>query len=127
MTDATKKILVIEDDPILSETLLLNLEHDGFATIHAKDGEEGLALALSAKPDLILLDIILPKVDGLTMLDTLRQDPWGKHVPVIVLSNLSELPEVIAAVEGGVRDYLVKVDWQIEDVIQKIREKLKLA
>ena len=122
-----KKVLVIEDDPVLSETLILNLEHDGFETLHAKDGEEGLALALSAKPDLILLDIILPKIDGLTMLDTLRKTEGGQHIPVIVLSNLSELPEVVAAMEGGVRDYLVKVDWQIEDVIKKVREKLKLS
>lgn len=122
-----KKVLVIEDDPVLSETLILNLEHDGFETLHAKDGEEGLALALSAKPDLILLDIILPKIDGLTMLDTLRKTEGSQHIPVIVLSNLSELPEVIAAVEGGVRDYLVKVDWQIEDVIKKVRERLKLS
>lgn len=120
-----KKILIIEDDPTLLATLADNLEHEGFDVLKAKDGEEGLAAALQMNPDLVLLDILLPKMDGLTMLEQLRQDPWGKDVPVIVLSNLSEPSGVVAtALSGGVRDYLVKVDWTISDVIKKVRERL---
>lgn len=120
-----KKILIIEDEPVLSATLADNLSHEGFRTVQAMDGEEGLALALSEKPDLILLDILLPKMDGLTMLNKLRQDEWGRDVPVIILSNLSEPSSVAAAIET-VNEYLVKVDWKLEDVVKKIKDKLKM-
>lgn len=120
-----KKILIIEDDSVMSGTLAANLESEGFEALQAKDGEEGLAMALRAKPDLILLDILLPKMDGLTVLTKLRNDPSGKNIPVIVLSNLSEPWDVAAtALAGGVYQYLVKVDWTIAEVIQKIRERL---
>lgn len=122
---AMKKILVIEDDSALSLILIDNLTKEGFDIIQARDGEEGLASALSVKPDLILLDIILPKMDGLTMLGKLRQDSWGKNVPVIVLSNLSDPLDIAKAAIDGVHEYLVKVDWEIKDVVKKIREKLK--
>lgn len=121
-----KKILVIEDDEILSPTLIDNLTEAGFEAVPAKDGLEGLTLALKMKPDLILLDIFLPKINGITMLKKLRQDPWGKNVPIIILSNLSAPIEIAEAMGGGVEDYMVKVDWKIEDVIKRIREKLKI-
>ncbi|MDP3962892.1 MAG: response regulator [bacterium] len=123
-----KKILIIEDDLVLSQTISANLIHEGLdiEIMLAHDGEEGLASALSAKPDLILLDIILPKMDGITMLNALRKDEWGKGVPVIVLSNLSAPENVTAAVIDDVREYLVKVDWKIADVVKRVREMLKL-
>ncbi|MFA6339089.1 MAG: response regulator [Candidatus Paceibacterota bacterium] len=119
-----KKILIVEDDVILASTIADNLIQAGFDIVKAKDGEEGLALAFSEKPDLILLDILLPKMDGLTMLKRLRLDPWGKDVPVIILSNLSEPLNIADAIGDGVRDYLVKVDWKIEDVVKRIKTKL---
>jgi len=88
------------------------------------DGEEGLFSALNARPDLILLDILLPKIDGLTLLKTLRKDEWGKNVPVIILSNLSEPSNVAAAIDADVHEYLVKTDWKIADVIKRIRKKV---
>jgi DNA-binding response OmpR family regulator len=123
-----KRILiveVIEDDPTLSTALADNLRKEGFEVLRAKDGQEGLNLALSAKPDLILLDLRLPKMDGLIILDKLRQDPWGKNVQVIVLSNSSNPSDVASAIDS-VNEYLVKVDWKIEDVIKKVRDKLKV-
>ncbi len=119
-----KKILIIEDDITLSLTLGDNLSHEGFEIVRAKDGEEGLAAALSSKPDLILLDILLPKMDGLTLLNKLREDGWGKYVPVIILSNLSASTNVSSALSNDVHQYLVKIDWKIEDVIKKVREEL---
>ncbi len=120
-----KKILSIEDDTIIGAALAENLKQAGFEVERAKDGETGLAIALKDHPDLILLDILLPKMDGLTVLNKLRQDSWGKNVPVIVLSNLSE-PENVAATIDTVSEYLVKVDWNIDDVVKRIKEKLKL-
>lgn len=120
-----KKILIIEDDLILSTTLADNLIKEGFDILQANDGEVGLALALSKKPDLILLDILLPKVDGITVLNKLREDPLGKEIPVIVLSNLSEPAKVAATITENVHDYLVKINWKIDDVIKIIKEKLE--
>lgn len=118
-------IEVIEDDPTLSTALADNLTNEGFQVIRAKDGQEGLNMALSERPDLILLDLRLPKMDGLIILDKLRQDPWGKNVEVIVLSNSSNPNDVASAIDS-VNEYLVKVDWKIEDIIKKVREKLKM-
>jgi DNA-binding response OmpR family regulator len=120
-----KKVLIIEDDIILSATLADNINHKGFETLHARDGEEGLDMALIIKPDLILLDILLPKMDGLTMLRKLRKDPWGKDVPVIILSNLNMPKNGVAGIGGDVSEYLVKVDWKIEDVMTKIENVIK--
>jgi DNA-binding response OmpR family regulator len=119
-----KKILIIEDNAILSLTLDDNLAKEGFEVVRARDGDDGLAIALSTKPDLILLDILLPKMDGLTLLNELRKDAWGKEVPVIVMSNLSTPGDIATATEGGVHAYFLKIDTRIEDVIKSIREKL---
>jgi len=124
-----KKILIVEDDPILLLTLNDNLVSEGFEIIKAKDGEEGLAFALDKKPDLILLDIILPKMDGLTMLKKLRGDEWGKNVKVIILTNLGSPSDILKALEtidsmNALKDYLVKTDWKIEDVVARVRERL---
>ncbi len=119
-----QKILIIEDDPILSSALRDNLLYEGYTIIQAKDGQEGLTRAESEKPDLILLDIILPTMNGLDMLAKLRKDPWGKNVPVILLSNLSEPPVVPGTPLEEVPKYLRKVDWKIEDVKKMIRAKL---
>lgn len=121
-----KKILIIEDNTILSDTLSDNLTHEGFEILLAKDGDEGLSLAFRNMPDLILLDILLPKLDGLQVLDKLRVHPWGKSVPVIILSNLSEPQNVATALEKDIHEYLVKTDWKMEDVVKRIKARLKM-
>ncbi len=120
-----KKILIIEDDNILSETLADNLAHEGYEIIQEKDGESGLSSALHARPDLILLDILLPKMDGLTVLHNLRKDEWGKNVPVIVMSNVTEPFGVATVVAAGVHEYLHKSDWTMDAVIKRVRDRLK--
>ncbi len=116
-----KQILIVEDDSSIVGALLAKLEMEGFLTISAKNGEEGLELALNNHPDLILLDIIMPKMNGITMLQNLRADQWGKDVPVVILSNLSEADKNIDVVDANIQAYLIKSDWTLKDVVDKIK------
>lgn len=120
----SKKILIVEDEPSLIKALEEKLHQAGFETISAKNGEEGLSLAMSDKPDCILLDIIMPRMDGMTMLKELRKNDWGKNALVIMLTNLSDGEYAHSAAESGAYDFLVKTDWKIGDVIDKIKEKI---
>lgn len=120
-----KKILVIEDERPLLDALTAKLKQEGFEVIKASDGQEGLNQAIKNQPDLILLDIVLPKMDGITVLENLRKDSWGKTAKVIILSNLSDWNNTSKAVNLNVHDYLVKSDWKIKDVIKKVKNKIK--
>ncbi|MDD4333362.1 MAG: response regulator [Patescibacteria group bacterium] len=125
MKNYSKKILIVEDEMSLSEALKRKLSLvDGYNIFVAKDGEDGLSLALREKPDLILLDIIMPKMDGMTMLAKLRKEKGGKKIPVIILTNLSDAENVEEAQKRGVNDFLIKSDWKIEDLAKKVKEKL---
>lgn len=129
MTDQTIKnkiILVVEDEKPMLEVLVESFAGEGIIVLGATDGEEGLKRALEEHPDLILLDIVLPKMDGITMLKKLRTDNWGKDVPVIILSNLSNIETIAQALEGGVYDFLVKTDWKLKDLVEKVKERLEL-
>ena len=117
-----KRILVVEDEKFLANAIHDKLKHEGYEVIHAENGQVGLDMALSEKPDCILLDIVMPVMDGITMLKQLRLAPGGEKIPVILLSNLSDSHTAIAAVDNGVTDYLVKSDWKLADVIVKIEE-----
>ncbi len=117
-------ILVVEDEPALANALRDKFEREGFSVSIALNGEEGLRMACDQKPDLILLDIVMPVMDGLTMLTELRKDPWGKDARVIMLTNLSDAIRVSDAVEHGVHDYLVKTDWKLEDLVAKARARI---
>lgn len=122
-----KKILIVEDDVALSGALLAKLSAEGFNTIVAKNGEEGLEMAINNHPDLILLDIIMPKMDGIAMLKQLRADLWGKEVPVIILSNLSDADKNVNIVDGDVKAFLVKSDFPLADIVTKIKEILSVV
>ncbi len=122
-----KKILIVEDEAILLRALSDRCREEGFDVLEAKDGEDGLSLALEEHPDLILLDILMPKMDGIAMLQNMRQDEWGKHVPVIILTNVTDSATVAKGMDAGIAgtyDYLVKTDWSLADVMKKIRAKL---
>lgn len=121
------KILVVEDESALSSALKDKLTREGFEVTVAKDGQEGLSRALADHPDLILLDIVMPVMDGMTMLYALRKDPWGKNVTVILLTNLFDTEKIAQSLERGVYDYLVKSDWTLEDIVKKVKLKLGLA
>ncbi len=122
-----KKVLIVDDEPTLGEILAAKLDEAGFETILARDGNEGLEMALAQKPDLILLDIVMPKMDGITMLRELRQNEWGKTAAVIMLSNLNTAEAVERSLAEGVYDYLVKVDYSLDDLSAIVKKKLAVA
>lgn len=118
------KILLVEDEATISLPLSDNLKKEGFEVVLAKDGEEGLELALRETPDLILLNLLLPKMDGMTMLRKLRsENVWSKKVPVIILTNLTSNDErrMRDVTELEPTYYLEKVDWKIGDVVEKVK------
>jgi two-component system, OmpR family, alkaline phosphatase synthesis response regulator PhoP len=119
-----KKILIVEDERTILGPLTKKLEKEGFDVQQAPDGEIGLRTALQKRPDLILLDIVMPEMDGMTMLENLRTDTWGRDVPVVILTNLDDGKKVAEATKHGSFDYLVKSDWSVSDVVDKIKQKL---
>lgn len=121
-----KTILIVEDDQTLHKALVDKFTREGFLVLQANDGQEGLNQALTNHPDLILLDIIMPKMDGITMLKKLQATEAGSRIPVIFLTNLTDSSNMAGAMGGGF-DYLVKSDWRIEDVVKKVKEKLGMG
>jgi len=126
MLNQLKKILVVEDDQLLRKVLVEEFTKQGFEALVAGDGQEGLSVALNESPDLILLDIIMPVKDGLTMLKELRQSEKGRSVPVIVLTNLSDAGMVDESLRSGIYDFLIKADWELADIVRKVKEKLRV-
>ena len=121
-----EKILIVEDEKILRDALTIKLKDEGFEILEAEDGLAGLDMALAEKPDLILLDIIMPVMDGITMLQKLRDDPEGKKIKVIILTNLQDQEKVTEAVKNNTQEYLIKSDWSLSDIVLKIKEKLSM-
>src|SRR4030067_2382325 len=117
-----KTILIVEDDPVLSRMYTEKFKHEGFLVLTALNGEMGLKTALEQKVDIILLDIMLPKLSGTDLLETIRQDPHGKNIPVVALTNLAEQEEKDRAISLGVKEYLVKAMQTPEQVVEKIKK-----
>lgn len=122
-----QRILVIEDDALLIEEMKQEFRKHNFSVAFAEDGETGLAKVFQWKPNLILLDIVVPKVNGMEFLQKLSEDPWAKNLPVIVLTNMTDSTNMAQVLELGKYDYLVKADWSLSDLIAKINEKLNVA
>lgn len=121
-----KKILLVEDDPTLSEMYQQKFQLEGFDIMAARTGGEGLQVALQNKPDLILLDILLPGMDGMTVMQRLRDDPWGKNVPIIILTNLNADDNILKGVmEDHPAYYLMKSTSDPSGVVEKVKEMLK--
>lgn len=116
-----KMILIVEDDATLMQAMKLALSQLQYNVESAGDGPEGLKKSLELHPNLILLDLKLPQMSGLEVLKELRKDEWGKTAKVIVLTNTGKHDSVAEALELGVIDYLVKVDWSLENLIKKIQ------
>ncbi|MDE2172569.1 MAG: response regulator [Patescibacteria group bacterium] len=123
----TKSILIVEDDLSTLKTLVERCLKSGLGIAQAVDGESALKEALERHPDLILLDLVLPKMDGITMLRKLREDDWGKTVEVMILTNLSENKRVAEAMGLGAFEYLIKSDWDVDEVMGKIKNKLRIS
>jgi len=113
-------ILIVDDEPALMEALVDKFTRAGFMVMVAEDGQKGLTSALNNHPDLILLDIVMPVMDGLTVLAKLRKNSWGKHAKVILLTNLSETGTIDKTLIQTVSGYLIKSDWKIEDVVKQV-------
>lgn len=117
-----KKILLIEDEPTLQKTVGAILEADDFQVVSATDGDSGLRLAVSEKPNLIILDLILPGKHGLEVLKTLKANDVTKEIPVIILTNIEEPENIETALELGATTYLVKASYSLEEVVEKIKK-----
>ncbi len=119
-----KKILFIEDESVLQKTFGDLLRQEGYEMFSALDGETGLKLAVEKKPDLILLDLILPKLHGLEVLQKLKENQDTSYIPVIVLTNLEDIKGVDRAVELGAVAYLIKAQYSLQEVVEKIKKAL---
>lgn len=126
MADATK-VLIVEDDKFLSELISTKLDKEGFAIALAGDGEAGLKKAEEFKPEIILLDIMLPGMDGFEVLEKLKShsDEQMKKIPVIILSNFGQESKVERGLQLGAVDYLVKANFTTGEIVAKIKEVLK--
>lgn len=119
-----KKILIIEDEQSLQKTLGDILRKENYKIINALDGEIGLRLAQNEKPDLILLDLILPKMVGFDVLKNLKQNLETKEIPVIILTNLETTENIEKALNLGATTYLVKTDYSLEEIKEKVKKAL---
>ncbi len=120
-----KKILIVEDDRAESNALVDTLSREGFAVSTAENGVKGLERALADHPDIILLDVMMPEMDGLTMLNKLREDVWGKTVPAIILSNLSPDDEIVRQkISGEFSYFMMKANFPLVDVVRAIKKQL---
>lgn len=123
-----KKILIVEDEGAMQKAISDALGNQEFITLTARDGEEGLAVALKEHPDVIILDILMPKVDGMIMFQKLRQDEWGKTALVIVLTNVSPNANFVidSVLQNKPAYYLVKSDVTLQDIVGKVKDVLKM-
>jgi len=124
MSDGKKKILIVEDDKSLREMYQLRLSINGYDVIEARDGEEGLDMAIKERPDLIMLDIMMPKMSGMDVLDIIKSTPETKDIPVILLTALNEDSVRSKGLVYGAEDYLVKSQTMPGKVVEKIEEVL---
>ncbi|MEY2838157.1 MAG: hypothetical protein RJB60_456 [Pseudomonadota bacterium] len=118
----TRTVLTIEDQADIRRLIRMTLEYDGLTVLEAGDGEEGINMARQHLPDLILLDVMMPGMDGLSVNRTLAADSRLKHIPVVILSALGRAADVQAGLETGVHAYLVKPfsPWELLDVVHKL-------
>lgn len=116
-----KKILFVEDESALQRAATQVLTEEGYKVFSALDGETALKYAKKEHPDIILLDLVIPKKSGFEVLDELKKDPETKDIPVIILSNLESSEDIGKALERGATTYLVKTNYQLDEVVDKIK------
>ena len=126
MSTLNKKILVVEDDPMISSMYRTKFEADGFTVLSAEDGVIGLELAKKEKPDIIMLDIILPRLDGFSVLEEIKKDAGLKNVPVIMLTNLGTEEDRVKGRKLGALNYFVKASLTPGQISAEIKKALKL-
>ncbi len=117
-----KTILFIEDESALQKTVGEILKQEGYEVIPALDGEVGLKLAQRKTPDLILLDLVLPKLHGFEVLKQLKENSETKNIPVVVLTNLEGIKDIDKAIELGAQSYLVKAQYELKELVEKVKK-----
>jgi len=123
----SKTVLIVDDEPHVLKMISSKLYHEGFDVLEAKNGEEGFKLAIQYHPDIIISDIVMPKMDGITMLKKIRQNGWGKTVPVILITNLKAGNALKKDIEEyNPSFYFNKSNWKLQDVANKVKEVLKI-
>ncbi len=118
---AGKKILIVEDDELLKKVYEFKLSMEGFSVVFAHDGDGIVEKIIAEKPDIVLLDLMLPKKDGFGILEDIQKIPTLSHIPIIALSNLGQQSDKDRALALGAREYLVKIEHSIQDVIDKVK------
>ncbi len=118
------KILLIEDDPFLLGMYSQRFESDGFEVCMASDGPKGFEIAKQCQPDLILLDILIPKMNGFDILKKIKQEELTKDIPVIILTNLSQKEEIEQGLAMGAEEYLIKAHYVPSEIVEKVKEVL---
>ncbi|MBI2046428.1 MAG: response regulator transcription factor [Parcubacteria group bacterium] len=122
MNYARHLIALIEDDRVLSDAIYTGLTDAGFTVERAFDGESGLAMVLSKKPSLVLLDILMPKMDGLAVAEKIKNNPETKKIPIIILTVLENAKPVAKALDLGVHEYFIKSDFKVDDIVNRVKE-----
>ncbi len=124
MPDAKKKVLLVEDDKMILDMYTLKFTQEGYEVTQAENGKDGLEAAKKMVPDIVLLDIILPQMDGFTVLKSLKADPKLKDIPVVLLTNLGQDGDVKKGIELGAVDYLIKANFTPSQVVDKVKSVL---
>ncbi|MBI5401038.1 MAG: response regulator [Candidatus Yonathbacteria bacterium] len=119
-----KKILLIEDDEHVAKIYEIKFSKEGYDIVLAANGEEGIEKIISEKPDLIILDLMMPKKDGFTVLEEIKKNPDIASIPVIVISNLGQQSDQDRALAIGAKEYLVKVSYSMQEVVDKAKNYL---
>jgi DNA-binding response OmpR family regulator len=125
MAEDKKTILIVEDDKFLRELISQKLVKEKFDIAEAVDGEQAVKKVKDVNPDLILLDLILPGIDGFEVLTKIKEDPVLAEVPVIVLSNLGQKDDIEKGLNLGASDYLIKAHFTPSEIIEKVKKNLK--
>lgn len=117
-----KKLLIIEDETVLQDALKKVFSAEGYEVFQAYDGDEGSAFVKDKKPDIVLLDLVLPKKHGFEVLEEMKKSDELKNIPVLILTNLEESEEVMKAIELGARGYLIKANYALSEVLAKVKD-----
>jgi CheY-like chemotaxis protein len=116
-------VLIVDDEESLNNVLARKFEDEGITAFSAYDGKQGLEMALEKHPEVILLDVMMPEMDGFEVLTALKKDDWGKDVPVILLTNSSSIDTVARAVSTGMSEFLVKTEMKLDDVVTHVKDR----
>lgn len=119
-----KKILIVEDEELLYNLLQRKLSQEGYEVSIAKDGVEGMKMVREIKPDLLLLDIVMPNKNGFEVMDDMQSDEELRNIPIIVISNSGQPVEIDKAKESGAKDWLIKTEFDPQEVIKKVKKQI---